>query len=317
MVFSIIVPVYNVEKYIKKCLDSIVNQDFHDYEVIVVDDGSTDGGSIICDNYAINYPCIKVIHQQNGGLSRARNVGIENAAGDYIMFVDSDDWIAEGTLKKFGEIVLQNDIDLVVGKAKSIDDYGNTRDKVYYTIPQGKYTIDEYLAQLRDTESYTACAPFTLYKRDFIKANGLSFKEGLIHEDEIWTPTVLLCADTIYCSDVYFYFHYIRMGSINRSNNYNESGKNLFAVVKELQSILSKHDDSYAQVIRDQMVVLYLQAICLVDDYTPNIINANYLRKNSFYAKTKIKSWIYSVSPKIYVLIRNLKGDRRSCQYIL
>jgi glycosyltransferase involved in cell wall biosynthesis len=306
MMFSIIVPVYNVEKFLNRCLDSIVSQDYQDYEVIIIDDGSTDGCPQICDEYAASYEKIKVIHQLNGGLSKARNVGMENANGEFIIFIDSDDWIDVCSLKSFAEILTHNNVDLLIGKAKTIDDQGNTQDKVVYRTPQGRYAIKNYLDQLKDTQTYTACAPFTIYRRAFLQMNELHFTEGLIHEDEVWTPSVLLSAKSVYVSDVYFYFHYIRMGSINRSTNFDESGRNLFEVVKELQVLLKKQDNNYAQVIRDQMVVLYLQAICLVSDYTAFLIDKKYIKQNSFFMRTRIKSYIYSISPRFYVALHKI-----------
>ena len=91
MRFSVIVPVYNVEHYLRRCLDSIVNQTFDDYEVVLVDDGSTDASGSICDEYRKKYNSIKVIHQENKGLSGARNTGLDKASGDWIVFVDSND----------------------------------------------------------------------------------------------------------------------------------------------------------------------------------------------------------------------------------
>ena len=96
---SIIVPVYNVEKYLKRCIDSILNQSFTDFELILVDDGSTDNSGEIIDEYAIKDERIKVIHKENGGLSSARNVGIEYSKGNYIAFVDSDDYINKNMYK--------------------------------------------------------------------------------------------------------------------------------------------------------------------------------------------------------------------------
>ena len=96
---SVIVPVYNVEKYLEKCLNSLVNQTYQNIEIIVVDDGSTDNSGRIADDFALKYDIIKVIHTKNGGLSAARNVGIENAGGEYIAFVDSDDWVDVNTFE--------------------------------------------------------------------------------------------------------------------------------------------------------------------------------------------------------------------------
>ena len=103
---SIIVPVYNVEKYLKRCIDSILNQSFTDFELILVDDGSTDNSGEIIDEYAIKDERIKVIHKENGGLSSARNVGIEYSKGNYIAFVDSDDYINKNMYKFYIKMLL-------------------------------------------------------------------------------------------------------------------------------------------------------------------------------------------------------------------
>lgn len=100
MIFSIIVPIYNVEKYLRCCVDSVLAENFADYEMILVDDGSPDGCGKICDEYAGKYPHIKVIHQENGGLSDARNAGIRAAKGDYLIFLDSDDYWADTSRSK-------------------------------------------------------------------------------------------------------------------------------------------------------------------------------------------------------------------------
>lgn len=100
MIFSIIVPIYNVEKYLRCCVDSVLAENFADYEMILVDDGSPDGCGKICDEYAGKYPHIKVIHQENGGLSDARNAGIRAAKGDYLIFLDSDDYWADTNRSK-------------------------------------------------------------------------------------------------------------------------------------------------------------------------------------------------------------------------
>ena len=92
-IVSVIIPVYNVEQYLKRCIDSVIDQTYRNLEIILVDDGSNDGSGEICDNYAQNDSRIKVIHKSNGGLSDARNAGIDRSTGIYIMFVDSDDWI--------------------------------------------------------------------------------------------------------------------------------------------------------------------------------------------------------------------------------
>ena len=105
---SVIVPVYNVNNYLERCINSILEQNYQNMEIILVDDGSTDGSSIICDNYSKRYENIKVIHKQNGGLSSARNTGIDNCSGRYISFIDSDDWIDK---EMFSEMIAQLEAD--------------------------------------------------------------------------------------------------------------------------------------------------------------------------------------------------------------
>ena len=93
MLFSVVVPVYNIEQYIRQCIDTLINQSFEDYEIILVDDGSSDASGSICDEYAESHERVKVIHQENGGLVKARKVGAQTASGDYIIPVDGDDWV--------------------------------------------------------------------------------------------------------------------------------------------------------------------------------------------------------------------------------
>lgn len=133
---SIIVPVYNVELYVEECLESLVNQTYKNIEIILIDDGSTDASGAICDNYSAKDERVKVIHQANGGLSSARNAGIEVASGKYLIFVDSDDyWVGDNCLQHILEIAEDFDADVVRGEYISVNDKGEkistiTKDKV-------------------------------------------------------------------------------------------------------------------------------------------------------------------------------------------
>lgn len=127
--FSIIVPVYNVEKYLNNCIESLLNQKFDNFEIILVNDGSTDKSGLMCDNYASTNKNISVIHKDNGGLSDARNIGIANAKGEYIIFVDSDDFIEPESLKKFNELI----------EKKGKPDVIITRIKKFYEDSEPRY----------------------------------------------------------------------------------------------------------------------------------------------------------------------------------
>jgi glycosyltransferase involved in cell wall biosynthesis len=117
---SIIVPVYNTAYYLPKCIKSMLNQTYHNIEIILVDDGSTDKSATICDKYAKRDKRIRVIHKKNGGVSSARNTGIENATGRYIMFVDSDDWLPLNAVESLHKAILFNDGDFCTGRVKFI-----------------------------------------------------------------------------------------------------------------------------------------------------------------------------------------------------
>ena len=306
MLFSIIVPVYNVQNYLIRCLESIEKQQCRDFEVIIVDDGSTDQCPVLCDDFAKNKNYATVIHKKNGGLSSARNAGINVASGEYIIFVDSDDWIADSTLEVFEAILRSNDVDLLTARAFTVDENGNTKDKLKYCIATGKYGINDYLNEMGRNNCYSACAPFTVYRRSMLVENGILFKDKLIHEDELWTPTVLFSANSVYVSDLYFYYHFHRKESINNATKNNVSGENLYVVYTELKKLISGKSKEYAKVIREQMVILYLQSICLVDDYTRFVVSGKELRENSYSGRTKIKAWLFSLSPKMYVKIHNM-----------
>lgn len=119
---SIIVPVYKAEPYLKKCIDSILNQTFKDFELILVDDGSPDRCGEICDEYALKDSRIKIIHKENGGQSSARNVGLDIAQGEYIGFVDSDDWIEPDMYKKLFKVLKNDNVDMAICNINSIKD---------------------------------------------------------------------------------------------------------------------------------------------------------------------------------------------------
>ena len=122
--FSVIIPVYNVERYLRKCLDSILIQSFKDFEVILVDDGSKDKSGTICDEYATKDERISVLHKENGGVSSARNAGIDKASGEWILFVDADDVVPQDTFLYYANSIASNDIEMILGSYVECDENG-------------------------------------------------------------------------------------------------------------------------------------------------------------------------------------------------
>ena len=180
---SIIVPVYRVEKYINKCVDSVLRQSYKNFELILVDDGSPDNCGNICDDYANSDNRIKVIHKQNGGLSSARNAGIDVAKGDYVTFLDSDDVIENHYFEKLLSLCKQNQAQIAIMKMMRVP--ADFNEKEY--VPQSKNAGIEILSPEKAIEysllqkEYTCCAPGKLYEKEVLKK--IRFPEGRLSED--------------------------------------------------------------------------------------------------------------------------------------
>ncbi len=178
-VISIIVPIYDVERYLPKCIESILNQTFKEFELILVDDGSPDNSGIICDEYSKRDERIKVIHKENGGVSSARNVGLDSALGEYIGFVDPDDYIDKYMYQKMIEMCITKNADVSICKfAREINGQRNKDEEEFY------------IRELDNVNGLRECFKGILYRHSLCNKlfkkkcfEGISFPEGRIHED--------------------------------------------------------------------------------------------------------------------------------------
>ena len=199
--YSVIVSVYNIENYIKQCVDSVLQQTVSDFELILVDDGSTDGSGEICDEYAKNHSNVTVLHKQNGGLSDARNVGLSSAKGEYLYFVDGDHWLETTVLEEFDNLLEKyGDLDFIHGRYKIF--YQQTQQ--YELIPNfiGNDWAIGKTGQEVFVEAYKRDLPIAMgirgvYSRSFIISNNLYFSKGLYGEDEEWTPRLFFAATKV------------------------------------------------------------------------------------------------------------------------
>lgn len=216
--FSVVVPVYNVEYYLRQCVLSILNQDFQDYELILVDDGSTDQSGLICDELALLNKNISVIHKSNGGLSEARNVGISKAKGEYLIFIDSDDHIEPKSFNYFyNELEKSYNPDVLITRVKEV--YRDTKPKYTdLTMPietlkrSNKHDIIKWM--FRNSNKLWAAVRYIL-RKSFIDDNNLNFAVGYFHEDIDWTSKIFLYAKSFSFVEYYWYNHRIgRQGSI-------------------------------------------------------------------------------------------------------
>lgn len=218
MRFSVIVPVYNVEKYLVKCLDSIVNQTYKDFEVLVVNDGTKDNSQLIIDEYMNKYPeMIKGFIKENGGLSDARNYGVQHARGEYIVYVDSDDFIGQKLLEKLNdEIKKVHNVDVIgynfVNVDKNYKEIETIRKPIFSNL-NGEQAITNIILSKTFFEPAWGFA----YKKKYWNENGFKYAKGLYHEDLGLTPIVIAKATKVSCIDYDGYYYYQSDNSIIRN----------------------------------------------------------------------------------------------------
>ena len=219
---SVIVPIYNVEKYLNRCIDSILNQTFTDFELILVDDGSPDRSGKICDEYAEKDDRVKVIHKQNGGVSAARNTGIDEAVGEYIMFVDSDDYIDSMMLQV---MFSEKSEDVILSGLKYVDMDGNLikeyKENEFSAIGQNLF-IEEYYIDMN--KKCILNGPYNkLFKRSIIKENNIKFNESIsICEDGLFVVNFLQhCKTFSNINEAYYNYVQYAQGSLMSKYNAN------------------------------------------------------------------------------------------------
>lgn len=188
MLFSIIIPVYNTEKYLHQCVDSVLAQDFKDYEIILVDDGSPDNSNKICDEYAYKFPHIQVIHKENGGLSDARNAGLKIATGDYLMFLDSDDfWKGENILCDLSSIINKVNPDVITHDLATFYDNDSRYNSECSKKDLGLSSdFVEHYETLVKNLLYEPTGCNKIFRRKLVADNKIEFQKGVLHEDVAW-----------------------------------------------------------------------------------------------------------------------------------
>ncbi|MCM3412438.1 glycosyltransferase family 2 protein [Metabacillus litoralis] len=310
---SIIVPIYKVEKYLAKCIDSILNQTFKEYELILVNDGSPDSCGEICEEYSKRDKRVKVIHKKNGGLSSARNAGIDIAKGEYIAFVDSDDFIHKNMYEMLYKNAINTSSDIVICDYFIVSENEIIQDESYqFKIQPKTFTNIEVLRELyRDDRIKFVVAWNKLYKKSLFSK--LRYKEGRIHEDEFIIHKILYECSKVTYLPVKLYFYLQTDNSIIRSP-YNikrldrvyalKERVEFFKKIKQLK--LQHHAESkYIQSlfanyknIRMNNIPLGKELIKLRLDLLTNITT---LAKNPYYKKKEKLMWlIFIINPLLY-----------------
>lgn len=255
---TIVVPIYNVELYLNQCLDSIIRQTYSNLEIILVDDGSTDNCRKICDEYADRDSRIKVIHKPNGGLSDARNAGLEAAKGKYIYFIDSDDFIELDSIETLIEEAEHYSADTVFFDANIFSGLANTNYPQDYYIRKGLYSNPlkgvDMLAQLLKNKEYKSSVPLLFTRRDILIDNNLSFYKDIVYEDQLFTFRLFLYSKLVVHVAEPLYNRRIRKHSIMTSEIGINNFRSIIIIITEMVHIYLKEEaisDYHREVIRD------------------------------------------------------------------
>ena len=277
---SVIVPIYKAELYIRRCIDSILLQTYKDFELILVDDGSPDKSGEICEEYAIKDTRVRVFHKINGGVSSARNLALDNAIGDFIMFVDSDDWIASDCLELCIKEILDKELDALQFGFVMVWD-----DRKYYRIKNGTGILsgDHYI----QTKSFNVSAWGGVYKRNIIEEYNLRFHSQLkLAEDQIFILSLLRYVKRIKYLDKSLYYYFQRADSAVHTS---KSMDMLLSCEKLID--LSKEWPSSKSFI-DKMIVDFIIGMIKNNDVSHEILKGIYKSQNvgNFYAGYKLQT---------------------------
>ena len=321
---SVIVPVYNVEKYLSKCIQSIINQTYKNLEIILIDDGSQDNSSKFCDEYSLKDSRISVIHKKNGGLSSARNVGLSNAHGDYITFIDSDDWIDQNMISTLFNIINQEKSDISICNyfLAYNEEIQIQKDKIeiknFSNIEALKKLYDE---KLKIVMTIACCK---LFKREFF--NNINFPDGRIHEDEFTTYKLLYKAEKISYTNKKFYYYRQRKDSIMNSAFNKKKLDIIYALEERIKFIKESVNDMelYNLVVKGYYTAILRRYYLYSKSYPNEKKELKELKKraretykknkNSFDWNLKLRL-IYTsflISPRLYILIEDISKLRKS-----
>ena len=239
MKLSLIIPVYNVEQYIGRCLKSCLSQPHvtaEDYELVIVNDGTKDSSMAVVAELTCGRTNVTVINQHNQGLSMARNAGLKAAQGEYVWFVDSDDWIEEGCLSGIMERLEQTGVDALQLQYRNV--YADAPDEEVYSTIHGIVEGREWLL----SDAFFVAVPFMVYRREFLLRHNLTFYPGIYHEDNEFKPRMLYLARTCASYDKIAY-NYLRgnAGSITSTLRL-KNGRDNFVVMNSLYTFVREHD---------------------------------------------------------------------------
>lgn len=295
--FSVIIPIYKVEDYLRECVDSVLHQEFENYEIILVDDGSPDNCPQICDDYASKYENIRVIHKPNGGLSDARNAGTLAAAGEYVIYLDSDDyWDIQDLLSELEKAIIEyGKPDVVMFQGKKIFEANGLleMDNKFNVEYINSHSVAESFANMLQEQSYSMSACTKAIKRSVLIEKAVIFEKGLLGEDLDWFLKLITRVESLKAVDISCYVYRIRKGSISTSPS--------FKLVDDVISTVSKWYNQLREVENEEIYIPCMGALSYA--YMVALLNYSYLgweEKKKILPKFKKSAGVmkYAANPK-------------------
>ena len=265
MKFSIIIPVYKVEKYLHECINSVLNQTFTDYELILVDDGSPDSCPKICDEYASKDCRIRVIHQKNAGQASARNTGTKIATGEYICYIDSDDFLESTSVLQILADKTVNNPDIVNYKFQEwFESDGHiAKCRFDFNIPTENRSLSEIYCSLIDKDAYYNSAWNKIVRRSLLVENNIQFEEGILGEDNEWYYHVVMAAKSVVLVDKSLYIYRRRKGSTTTTTTRKNLMDQLYVLNKWANILDNSQENSKSKVIRGSLAKQYCSALII------------------------------------------------------
>ncbi len=316
MKVSFVIPVYNKADYLTQCLESILNQTYEDFEVILIDDGSTDESPMICDQYA-NNDRVRVLHKENGGQSEARNIGVSIAKGEYVVFVDSDDfWMGEDSLKNIIEVVGDNkECDFIGFNCSYYYPSSNSYKKwvPYSSILGTALESNDVIISLVSSGTFPMSPCLKVLSREFLIKNQIYFKKGTLAEDIPWFIDLLENTNKcIFVNDYIYAYRQNVSGSVTQSNNERIYSDLIKILNDELSKIKNRNLNKDA---KDALYSFYAYEFCILLSILSRHPNPTACRKELYQFKWLLN---YTINPKVKIVSRIYKFcGIRITEYIL
>lgn len=304
--FSVIIPVYNTEKYLNQCVDSVLSQTFNDYEIILVNDGSKDNSAFICDEYAKNNERVKVIHKENGGAASARNCGLKVATGEYVFFVDSDDFLCtENCLSTIYSSLVSNPSKFDVIIFKAVKSYGSDSQYIDYygdyckEIISSNDPVTVFKLMLKSNKQIATPCNRSI-RRSLLADNNILFKEGTIAEDVPWSVELFEKAESILAINENIYAYRQGVDGSVTSSVTNKKFEDLYNIVDQLIEKYSSSNTSFSEVAKaftafEYSILLY--NVSFFDNYKEYsfVKEKDFIFKYSLDKKTRIVRSVYKI----------------------